>query len=154
MLRITLAVLHLLALAIGLGVVVDRGLALRESPTAGSMRRVFRDDALWGVAAGLWISTGLWRLLAGMEKARDYYLANHVFYAKMGLLVLILALEAWPMITLIRWRVARGAGRSPEEVASPLVARRIATISFIQAALVVCMVTAAVMMARGYGALL
>ena len=153
MLRVTLAVLHLLALGIGLGAVVNRGLALLEAPTEGSMRRIFRDDALWGIAAGIWIGSGLWRLLAGTDKATSYYLSNHVFYAKMGFLALILALEIWPMITLIRWRMARGRGRPVEEVASPVVAQRMATISFLEAALVACMVIAAVLMARAYGAL-
>jgi putative membrane protein len=70
----------------------------------------------------------------------------------MGLLAVILALEIWPMITLIRWRAGRGRGRTAELVASPSVARRIATISFLEAVLVAGMVVAAVMMARGYGA--
>lgn len=92
-------------------------------------------------------------MLAGTDKATSYYLSNHVFYAKMGFLAVILALEIWPMITLIRWRMARGRGRPVEEVASPVVAQRMATISFLEAALVACMVIAAVLMARGYGAL-
>jgi putative membrane protein len=152
MLRITLAVLHLLALGIGFGAVIKRGRALQEPPTNDSLSRAFRDDSTWGVAAILWIGTGLWRLLAGTEKATSYYLNNHVFFAKMGLLAIILALEVWPMITLIRWRVARGRGKSAEEVVVPAVARRIAAISLVQAVLVVGMVIAAVMMARGYGA--
>ena len=152
MLRIALAALHLLALGIGFGAVIDRGRGLLEPPTDASLRRVFRDDSLWGVAAGLWIATGLWRLLAGTEKASGYYMNNHIFFAKMGFFVLIFALEIWPMITLIRWRAARRKRRPAEVVALSSPARRIATISFVQAALVACMVVAAVMMARGYGA--
>ena len=151
MLRITLAVLHLLALGIGFAAVITRGQALQEAPTEGSLHRAFLADTRWGMAFGLWVVTGVWRMLAGTEKATGYYLANHVFYAKMGFLVVILALEIWPMITLIRWRAARAPGRSAGEIAPRDAARRIATISFVQAALVVCMVTAAVMMARGYG---
>jgi putative membrane protein len=152
MLRITLAVLHLLALAIGFAAVITRGQALKESPTLDSLHRAFVADTRWGIAFGLWVVTGVWRLLAGTEKATGYYLANHAFYAKMGFLFVILALEIWPMITLIRWRAARKPGRSAEEIAPREAARRIATISFVQAVLVLCMVTAAVMMARGYGA--
>jgi len=151
MLRLTLAVLHLLALGIGFGAVISRGQSVLEPPTDASLRRVFRDDTLWGIAAGLWFVTGLWRLLAGTEKATSYYVNNHIFFAKMGMFVLIFALELWPMITLIRWRRVRGAGHSAEEVAKPHTARRIASISFVEAALVAFMVIAAVMMARGYG---
>lgn len=63
-----LAALHLLALGIGLGAVWARGQNLRSALTPEDLRRAFRADNLWGLAAVLWISTGLWRLLAGVEK--------------------------------------------------------------------------------------
>ncbi len=151
MLRLALAVLHLLALAIGFRAVIARGIALREPVTGDSLRRAFRADSEWGVAALLWISTGLWRYLAGTEKMTNYYNYNELFRTRMALLVLILALEMWPMITLIRWRVALGRGGAPANVVSESRARRIGAISFIQAALVVLMVCAAVGMARGFG---
>ena len=151
MLRITLAVLHLLALGIGLWAVLARAAALREGARADALRRAFLADTHWGVAAILWIGTGLWRWLGATEKSTAYYNGNHIFYAKMGLLALIMALELWPMVTLIRWRIAIGRGGSAEAVARPEAARRIAAISFVQAGLVVLMVVAAVLMARGYG---
>jgi putative membrane protein len=152
MLRLTLAALHLLALGIGLGGVWARARALGERPlTLPAVRRAFVADTWWGIAAVLWISTGLWRLLAATEKATSYYLHNDVFMAKMTLLIVILALEVWPMTTLIRWRIAvarTGDAWRPDDA----VAARIRTISYIQAALVLVMVVAAVTMARGYGA--
>jgi putative membrane protein len=54
------------------------------------------------------------------------------------------------MITLIRWRQIAGRGTSAWNP-NPAAARRIARISYIEAALVVAMVFAAVAMARGYG---
>ena len=121
MVRLTLAWLHLAALGIGLGAVWSRGRAARgalgDSADTRSLARVFAADTWWGVAAVLWIATGFWRLFAGSEKPTAYYLHNHVFFAKMGLLVAVLALEAWPMATLIRWRMrkteptARNLGR-------------------------------------------
>src|SRR5919206_2160505 len=100
MLRLTLAWLHLLALGVGLGAVWARARSLRGPLDAAALRRAFVADAWWGVAAGLWLATGLWRLLAGTEKATGYYLTNHVFFAKMGMFVLVLLLEVWPMATL------------------------------------------------------
>ena len=153
MLRITLAALHLLALGIGFSAVIGRAVALRQRPaSAESLRRAFHFDTQWGIAAGLWIGTGLWRWLGAVEKSAGYYNANHIFLTKMALLLLILALEVWPMITLIRWRVVMGRGGSAEMVADPAAAARIATISRVQAVLVVLMVFAATAMARGYGA--
>ena len=152
MLRITLAIVHLLALGIGLGAVWTRARALGERPfDRGSTRRVFAADGWWGLAAVLWIGTGLWRLLAGTEKATSYYLANHVFFAKMGFLAAILLLELWPAITLVRWRrkAARsGSSWSPDSST----AAKLRVISYVEALVVVAMVCAAVMMARGYGA--
>jgi putative membrane protein len=151
MLRIVLAALHLLALAIGLAAVLARGTALREPASAATLRRAFRADTEWGLAAALWIGTGLWRYLGAVEKSTAYYNQNTWFLTKLGLLAVILALELWPMLTLIRWRRALARGGAPEGVAAPAAARRIATISHVQALLVVLMVVAAVAMARGLG---
>lgn len=141
------ASLHLLALGIGLGAVWARGRALRSPLDAGTLRQVFYADTLWGLAAVLWISTGLWRLLAGLEKGTGYYLQNHIFLTKMALLALVLLLEIRPMITLIRWRRAVARREVPDTRAAPMLAR----ISFVQAGLVALMVFAAAAMARGMG---
>jgi putative membrane protein len=138
---------HLLALGIGLGAVWARGRALRSSLDAGTLRQVFLADTLWGLAAVLWISTGLWRLLAGLEKGTGYYLQNQLFLTKMALLALVLLLEIRPMITLIRWRRTVSRGEAPDTRAAPLLAR----ISFVQAWLIGLMVFAAAGMARGMG---
>ena len=150
-LRIAQAALHLIALGLGLGAVIQRGSALREPPTHSSLRRVFRHDALWGIAALLWLATGLWRLLANVEKPLLYYMQNYAFFTKMGFFVLIVLLELSPMVTLMKWRRAMARGEPPELVSSPDKARRLASISHFQALLVVLMVFAAVTMARGYG---
>jgi putative membrane protein len=141
------ASLHLLALGIGLGAVWARGRALGSSLDTGSLRQVFLADTLWGLAAVLWISTGLWRLLAGLEKGTGYYLQNHLFLTKMALLALVLLLEIRPMITLIRWRKTVSRGEAPDTRGAPLLAR----ISYMQAWLIVLMVFAATAMARGMG---
>lgn len=151
MLRVVLASLHLLALGLGLGAVLARGSALRETLDLPALRRVFRADTLWGISAALWIGTGLWRAIAGTEKPLPYYLHNHLFYTKMGLLVLILALEIWPMRTLIGWRVALAKGTPVEPAERERAAGRIAVISNIEATIVVIMIFVAVAMARGYG---
>lgn len=145
--RWILASLHLLALGIGLGAVWARGRTLSSCLDAGGLRAVFLADMWWGVAAFLWISTGVWRLLAGMEKGTTYYFHNHLFLTKIALFAIILALEIWPMTTLIAWRRRVMRGEQPATNVAPLLAR----ISFAQAGLVVLMVFLAAAMARGYG---
>ncbi|HEV8265030.1 MAG TPA: DUF2214 family protein [Gemmatimonadales bacterium] len=144
-LRWLFAAFHLLALPIGLGAVFIRARALRGTLDVSGLRRVFRADALWGVAAALWIGTGLIRAFAGLEKGSAYYLAEPVFYAKMTLFALILALEVWPMVTLVRWRARTAKG----EAIDPAPARGMALISDIETGLVVLMVFAATALARG-----
>jgi putative membrane protein len=151
-LRIALAVLHLLALGIGLSAVLARASFLKERPTPLTVRRVLRADLEWGLAAALWIGSGLWRWLAGTEKDPSYYVANHLFLTKMGVLLLIFGLELWPMVTFMKWRTAIAKGAAPEAVADPGTASRIARISNVQALLVVVMIVLAVAMARGFGA--
>lgn len=151
MLRITLAALHLIALGLGLGAVIARGTALRESPSNAALRRAFRSDSIWGLAAILWISTGVWRVLAGIEKPTGLYLTNPVFHAKIGLFLVIILLELWPAITLMRWRRAFSAGESAERLMTSGAGRKIATISHIEALLVVVIVFVAVALARGFG---
>jgi len=116
-----------------------------------ALRRAFAADTWWGLSALVWIGTGVWRLLAGTEKPTAYYLANHVFYAKMGLLAVILVLEAWPMVTLIRWRLALSKRSGIATLVASSGAGRIALLSYIQTLLIVAMVAAAVVVARGYG---
>ncbi len=141
------ASLHLLGLGIGLGAVWARARALRGPLDVAGLRRVFYADGWWGVAAAIWIGTGLVRVIGGLEKGTDYYLQNHVFWGKMTLLLAILALELSPMLALVRWRVQVARGELPDTTP----AARYARISYIQAVLVLLMVLAATAMARGVG---
>jgi putative membrane protein len=146
LLRLLLAAVHLLALGIGLGAVWTRGRALRGIVDNAALRRAFAADAWWGTAAVLWLGTGLARLFAQTEKTLDYYLGNPLFHIKIGLFAVVLLLEVWPMITLIRWR--RAMGRNQTATLAP--ARLLSRISMIEAFLVVIIVFVAVAMARGY----
>jgi putative membrane protein len=142
------AAVHLLALGIGLGAVWARGRALGGELDDASLRRVLYADSWWGIAALLWIGTGLVRAFGGLEKGAAYYLHNHLFWTKMALLGLILVLEISPMLAFIRWRVRLGHREQPDT----RLASRFARISMLQAVLVVLMVLAATGMARGWGA--
>ncbi|MEO8580412.1 MAG: DUF2214 family protein [Gemmatimonadales bacterium] len=151
MLRFTLAALHLFALSFGVAAVYVRGRSLSERPlTVAAVRRAFVADSWWGRAFGLWVVTGVWRLLAGMEKSPSYYTHNRFFMAKMAILIVILVLEIRPMMTLIRWRRERaksGEAWRPDESTAAWITKT----SYIQVGLALLMVVAAVGMARGYG---
>ena len=139
--------LHLLALAIGLPAVFLRGRALRGRLDREGLRRLFAADSVWGVAAAVWLATGLLRAFAGLEKGSQFYLASSLFWTKITLFVVIVVLEIWPMITFIRWRRAVGRGQSPNTSH----VRALYLVNHIEMALIVVMVFIAAFMARGFG---
>ena len=139
--------LHLLALAIGLPSVYLRGRALKGPLDAAGLKRLFTADGVWGIAAVVWIATGLLRAFGGLEKGAQFYLTSPLFWVKMTLFVLILLLEIWPMVTFIRWRMAVGRGVQPDTSR----ARELYLVNHIEMALVVLMVFVASFMARGIG---
>ena len=139
-----MAFAHLLALAIGFGAIHVRARGLLAGTETG--RRVaLAADAWWGVAALLWLGTGLARALGGLEKGSAYYLDSPEFLAKMALFAGIVALELWPMIVLIRWRIALRQGRAPDTSQ----ATRLGWISHVQTLLLVAMLLLATALARG-----
>jgi putative membrane protein len=147
MLSAVVSALHLLTLALGLPSVFLRGRALKGPLDASGLQRLFAADSVWGIAAGLWIVTGLLRAFGGLEKGSQFYLSSPTFGLKMALLVLVLLLEIWPMVTFIRWRVARSRGRE-------LAKGHVGTLYLInqtQLGIVVVMVFVASFMARGFG---
>ncbi len=147
LIRWLFAALHLLGLGVGLGANRARARALRGPLDAAGLRRVFYADGWWGAAAVIWIGTGLVRVIGGLEKSMDYYLQNHVFWGKMTLLLAILVLEASPALTFARWRAQLRRGETPDTTR----AGRFASVSYLQAVLVLLMVLAATAMARGIG---
>jgi putative membrane protein len=138
---------HVLALGLGLPAVFLRGRALRATLDRDGLRRLLAADSVWGIAALLWVSTGLLRAFAGLEKGTAFYLASSLFWTKMALFVLVVGLEVWPMITFIGWRRALGRGLAPDTRA----ARRLHAITHAQMGLVVVIVFVAAFMARGFG---
>ncbi len=143
-----LSTFHLFALAIGLPGVFLRGRAFRglqKDPTA--VDAVFVGDSLWGIAALLWLGTGLTRAFGSSEKGSGYYLNSSSFLIKMGLFALILVLELWPMITLIRWRIRKSKGLPIDTTRAAQLAR----VNDVELVLVLAMPFLASMMARGIG---
>jgi putative membrane protein len=147
MLAALVSALHLLALGIGLGSIFSRSRALRAVARgeAHRVRDVLLADNLWGLAAALWIATGLTRVFGGLEKSLDFYMFNGLFWVKMSLFASVFLLELGPIATFIRWRIDLKKGSDPDTRS----AARLATVSRIQLVLVVLIVFTAAAMARG-----
>jgi putative membrane protein len=147
MISATVSALHLLALALGVASVFARGRALRGPLDREGLGRVFAADSVWGIAAALWLVTGLLRAFAGLEKGTAFYLASWLFWLKLALFAAVIALEIRPMVTFIRWRAAVGRGSLPDTSA----ARALYRLNHVELALVVVIVFVAAFMARGFG---
>jgi len=147
MIAAIVAAFHYLALALGLPSVFLRGRALKGPLDRDGLRRLFAADSVWGVAAGLWLVTGLLRAFGGLEKGSAFYLASRLFWLKLALFALVVGLEVWPMVTLIGWRRAVRRGGAPDTSA----ARALFHLNHVELALVVVIVFVASFMARGFG---
>lgn len=147
MLSAVVSALHVLALAIGLPSVWWRGRALKGRLGAEGLRQLFVADSLWGIAALLWIVTGLLRAFGGLEKGTEFYLHSPLFWVKMALFACVLMLEIWPMLTFIRWRGQLRRGQAPDTSR----ARTFYVLNHVEMGIVVVMVFVASLMARGIG---
>ena len=139
-----LSAIHLLTLAVGFAAIVERGRALAGPLDAAGWKRILAADTWWGIAAASWIVSGLLRVFHG-GKTPEFYWSNGFFWIKLGLFALVFALELTPMVAFIRVRAARSRGAAPPNL--PI--ERFRTINRLEVVLVVAIVLAASLMARG-----
>ena len=139
-----LSALHILAFGIGLSSVFARGRALAGTLDDAGWKRVLAADALWGVAALLWMTTGVARLFFG-GKNSSFYWSNGLLWVKLGLFAIVFALEMTPMKAFARVRAARRSRQSTPQL--PIL--RLRLINSIELVLVVVIVFVAAFMARG-----
>jgi putative membrane protein len=139
-----LSAIHVLTLALGLGSLGMRGRALARPLDHAAWDQLLAADTAWGIAAGLWIASGLARVFWG-GKTPSFYWHNGLFWTKLALFGLVFAIELRPMITFIRVRSAR-RNRTALPAFSVDAYR---TINSVEIALVVTIVFVAAFMARG-----
>lgn len=141
-----LSSLHLLTLAVGLTGVFFRAIYFRKDLTNREhLQNLFTADNVWGIAAFLWLTTGVLRAFGGFEKGSSYYLHNPVFHLKMGLFFLVFLLEIWPMVSLIKWRLGVSKGILPDLKHQ----KKFEAITYMETILVIMIVFVAGFMARG-----
>ena len=139
-----LSAIHVLTLALGLGAVFMRGQALARPLDDAGWRRLLAADNAWGIAAGLWIASGLARLFFG-GKEPSFYWHNGFFWLKLTLFGLVFLLELTPMMTFIRVRSAQRRGAALPQFSVEAFRR----INAAELALVVVIVFVAAFVARG-----
>jgi uncharacterized membrane protein len=139
-----LSAIHMLTLALGAGAIFARGRALSRPLDDAGWNRLLAADNAWGIAAALWIASGLGRVFFG-GKELSFYTRNGFFWLKMALFAMVFVLELRPMITFIRVRQARSRA-----ISLPLFSLEVyRRINAAELALVVTIVFVAAFMARG-----
>jgi len=139
-----LSAVHLLTLTLGLGAVFIRGRALARPLDDAGWQRLLAADNIWGLAALLWIASGLARVFFG-GKDPGFYWHNGLFWVKLALFGLVFVLELAPMRTFIRVRSARRRGTALPQFSAETYRR----INNVEIALVVAIVFVAAFMVRG-----
>ena len=139
-----LSAIHMLTLALGLGAVFARGRALAGPLDEAGWRRLLAADNVWGLAAALWILSGLGRVFFG-GKEPAFYWSNGFFWVKMALFGVVFLLELRPMITFIRVRAAQRLHAELPQFPVDVYRR----INHAELVLVVVIVFVAAFMARG-----
>ena len=143
----TIAYLHYLSIILLAGFLVGELVMCRAGMTSEQARRLAGIDAVFFAAALAALATGLLRLFF-YAKGVGFYTGNPVFWAKMGLYVIIAGISIRPTRTFLRWKRAaakRGAVPAGDEIAA---ARRLI---HVELGLLALMPLMAVLMARGIG---
>jgi putative membrane protein len=139
-----LSAVHVLTLALGLSAVFLRGRALALPLDDAGWRRLLAADNAWGIAAGLWIASGVARVFFG-AKEPSFYWRNGFFWLKLALFGLVFLLELTPMVTFMRVRSAQRRRAALPRFSVEAFRR----INDAELALVVAIVFVAAFMARG-----
>jgi putative membrane protein len=139
-----LSAIHMLTLALGVGGIFGRGRALSQPLDDAGWKRLLAADTVWGIAAVLWIASGLGRVFFG-GKETSFYWRNGFFWVKLAMFGVVFALELAPMMTFIRVRKGRSQGAAVPQFSVDAYRR----INAVELALVVTIVFVAAFMARG-----
>jgi putative membrane protein len=146
---VTLSVLHfllvlsLVALLAAEWALVQPGRVDEALPTIGKI------DGAYGAASVLLLLAGFARVSWGMKDSA-FYFDNPVFWAKIALFLAIGLASLPPTLAFINWRRARQANAAFVVPADAL--RRVRVWLHIEAGLLVLVIFAAALMARGIGA--
>lgn len=102
-----------------------------------------------GIGSMFLFGAGLWRLFAELEKPLGFYTANWVFWAKMGALGLMVALEMYPQYVVLPWHI-RHSRKKPIEP-KPGQFERMFKVCVLQLPCIVVVIVCAAFMSRGIG---
>jgi putative membrane protein len=113
-----------------------------------SIMRLARVDIAYGLSATFIVVIGIARVIWG-AKGYEYYVANHIFWTKMVLFLIVGLLSIAPTMRYIAWRRRLSADPAFRPAASEV--SRLRAYLWAEAAFFLAIPIAAAAMARGYG---
>jgi putative membrane protein len=143
-----LASLHHLAIFTLAAILAAELAILTMDIDAKAMGRLARIDMGYGISAGIVVVVGVARVIWG-AKGYEYYVANHIFWTKMALFLIVGLLSIPPTLAYLAWRRKSRADASFRPAASEIA--RLRTYLWAEAAFFLAIPVAAAAMARGYG---
>jgi len=146
-LDLMLTFLHHLSVLALIGCLAGEWALLRLPPNERWVEWLPRVDLAYGLLAALVLAAGVGRVAWGLKGA-GFYLANPVFWTKLGLFVVVGLVSVVPTLKYLRWRREhRACGALP----GPLEIRRARSWVAAQAGLLAALPLLAALMARGLG---
>ena len=138
---------HAAVFAIVAALVVELAL-IRMPLTPGSARRIQRADLAYGIAAGVVLAIGFFRVFY-FEKGSAYYFQNGAFIAKVTLFAIIALVSIYPTLEFLSWGKALKQGVLPEVTDRKL--RIIRSVIHWELVGLLAMMLCAALMAKGVG---
>jgi putative membrane protein len=115
---------------------------------AVAIRRLARIDTAYGIAAAVVVIAGVLRVFFG-AKGYEYYVANHIFWTKMALFLIVGLLSIPPTLRYLKWNRALRADTTFRPATVEI--GRLRRYLWAEAAFFMAIPVAAAAMARGYG---
>jgi putative membrane protein len=138
---------HVAAFGIVAALVVESAL-LGSALTARSARQVQFADLAYGIAAGVVLAVGFFRVFY-FEKGSAYYFHSAPFIAKVSIFALVGLASIYPTVEFLSWARDLKQGRIPSVPERKM--RAIRTLIHWELAGLVLMILCAALMARGVG---
>jgi putative membrane protein len=146
--RAGFAYLHEISFMVCFAALVLERKLLRPNPDRASATQLIITDVVYGIAALTLLGSGVLRVLHFGQGA-GFYMANPLFWWKVGIYLGAGSLSLYPTITYILWAIPLRKGEAPSFSAAA--AQRIGWVINIELLAFACLPFMASLMARGVG---
>lgn len=146
--HVVVAYLHYIGIMMLMATLLAEHVILQPDMSRLHMQRLAVIDLCYGIDAGIVLITGFLRF-AYFGKGIPFYLGNPLFYAKVGLFLLVALISLYPTVTFLAWRNTLKRNQVP--IVEPARVTRLRYLIRLELGLLFVIPLLAVLMARGIG---